>query len=456
MKLRLVDTWQSLRASYWFMPSLMALGAVLLAAATLQVDQRLEAERGNRFAWLYTGGASGARDVLAAIAGSTIAVAGTTFSITIAVLQLTSGQFGPRLLRNFMRDTGNQIVLGTFTATFLYCLLVLRQVRGLDDFQFVPHLSVTVGIALGVASVGVLIYFIHHIASSIQVANVIATVGRELEHTVERLFPEAAGRGGDAAESPRPGVALPAGFEQECAILPSAGSGYIEAVDSDRLVALAREHEVVLRLDHRPGDFVIAGGPLAAVWPPGRASESLAAALNGAVALGNERSAVQDAAFPIDQLVEIAVRALSPGINDPFTAITCIDRLSAALCALAGRHIPSPYRYDADDTLRLIAAPATFASLVDAAFNQIRQYGATSVAVTLRLLEAIVRVAHCARTPEQRRTLLRHAEMVHRAGQTHTTEPWDRAALEERYEAARTALGFVTTAVPGSQPTLQS
>ena len=195
MKLRLVGTWQSLRASYWFLPALMALSAALLAVITLRVDGALNAERANRLDWLYTGGASGARDVLAAIAGSTIAVAGTTFSITIAVLQLTSGQFGPRLLRNFMRDTANQAVLGTFTATFLYGLLVLRQVRGLDDFQFVPHLSVTVGIGLGIVSVGVLIYFIHHIASSIQAANVIATTSRELEHAIERLFPVAVGRG---------------------------------------------------------------------------------------------------------------------------------------------------------------------------------------------------------------------------------------------------------------------
>lgn len=453
MKLRLTDIWQSLRASYWFLPTLLAASAVLLATITLRVDRILTAERANGLAWLYRGGASGARDLLAAIAGSTITVAGTTFSITIAVLQLTSVQFGPRLLRTFMRDTANQAVLGTFTATFLYCLLVLRQVRGLDNVQFVPHLSVTVGIALGVMSVAVLIYFIHHIASSIQAANVIATTSRELEHAIAQLFPETIGRGEEAAETPPAAEVLPAAFERESSVLPSTRSGYIEALDSDRLVALAREHDLILRLIHRPGDFVVAGAPLVVVWPPDRASETLRAAVNHAFVLGNERSPVQDAAFPVNQLVEIAVRALSPGTNDPFTAITCIDRLSAGLCKLAGRDFPSPYRYDDDNTLRLIAEPATFASLVDAAFDQIRQYGATSVAVTLRLLEAIARVAGCARTEEQRLVLARHAEMVHRAGERHITEPFDRAALEERYQAARAALGLTgttsTTSTPG-------
>lgn len=440
MRLRLVGVWQALRGSYWFLPAIFAVASVLLAAVTLRVDEALSGERANRWDWLYTGGASGARDLLAAIAGSTIAVAGTVFSITIAVLQLTSGQFGPRLLRNFMRDTGNQAVLGVFTATFLYCLLVLRRVQGLDDFQFVPHLSVTVGIALGIASVGVLIYFIHHIATSIQAANVVAVASHELDEAVDRLFPERIGRGEEDEATPPVEAVLPPRFDEEAAPLASTSSGYITAVDGDRLLALAREHDAVLRLEHRPGQFVVAGRPLVRVWPPERATEDLAGTVQAAFALGNERSVVQDVEFPINQLVEIAVRALSPGINDPFTAITCIDRLGAGLCRLAGRQLPSPYRYDDANKLRVIAAPATFTGAVDAAFNQVRQYGVTSVAVTIRLLDAIATVAGCARTDAQRAVLLRHAAMVHRGGHAAASEPGDQVDIDERYAAARRAL----------------
>jgi uncharacterized membrane protein len=310
MKLRALTSWQSLRASYWFVPAMLAVGAVVLAAVTLRLDAALTATQAGRTPWLYSGGANGARSMLAAIATSAIAVAGTTYAITIAVLQLASSQFGPRLLRNFMRDTGNQLVLGVFIATFLYCLLVLRRVRGQDDFAFVPHLSVTVGTALAVVSVSVLIYFIHHIASSIQAANVIATVGRELDAAIARLFPESIGQRVKSDAVPRGAAGLPLNFDREAAPLASRGSGYILAVDLERLVTLAREQEVILRLDHRPGDFVIDGRPLASVWPADRTTEALEAAISAAVVLGSERSQEQDAGFLINQLVEIAVRAL--------------------------------------------------------------------------------------------------------------------------------------------------
>jgi uncharacterized membrane protein len=440
MKLRLMEVWESLRGSYWFLPTMLALASMLLAAVTLRIDEAIGRERANSWGWLYTGGASGARDVLAAIAGSTITVAGTTFSITIAVLQLTSGQYGPRLLRNFMRDAGNQAVLGTFIATFLYCLLVLRRVQGIDDFEFVPHLSVTVGTALGIISVGVLIYFIHHIATSIQAANVIAVAGREMDAAIDRLFPEMIGRGAEADETPPVDPALPPRIDEEAAPLTSHTSGYVTAVDGDRLLAFAQQHDAILCLERRPGHFAIVDRPLARVWPSDRATDALCNDVNSAFNFGAERTQTQDAEFPINQLVEIAVRALSPGINDPFTAITCIDRLTAGLCRLTSRQMPSPYRYDEAGKLRVIAVPPTFDGLVDAAFNQIRQYGATSVAVTIRLLEAITTVAGCVQTSQQRAALLRHAAMVHRDGSNATGDPSDRADIDQRYAAAQSAL----------------
>lgn len=175
---RLANLWESLRTSYWFVPTLMTAGGVALSFASVHLDERVNYKWVRTVGWIWAGGAEGARQVLSTIAGSMITVAGVAFSITIVALTLASNQFGPRLLRNFVRDAGNQIVLGTFIATFVYCLLVLRTVRGEDDTEFVPYVSVTLGVAFALTSLGVLIYFIHHVAISIQAENLIASVAR--------------------------------------------------------------------------------------------------------------------------------------------------------------------------------------------------------------------------------------------------------------------------------------
>jgi uncharacterized membrane protein len=195
MKAKLDHFLFQLRSSYWFVPSVMALLSIGVALGMIVVDQSVGEDGIQGYWWIYAGGPDGARAVLATVAGSIISVAGVTFSIKIAALTLASQQFGPRLLRNFMADRGNQFVLGTFIATFLYCLLVLRTVRSWEDAEFVPHLSVTLGVLLAVASLGVLIYFIHHIAASIQASNVIARVSGELQAAIDRLFPEDLGHG---------------------------------------------------------------------------------------------------------------------------------------------------------------------------------------------------------------------------------------------------------------------
>ena len=191
----LFNLWERLRSSYWFVPSVMAIGAIVLAMATLALDGQLTRSSLRKMQWVYAGGAEGARTVLSAVAGSVITVAGVVFSITVAALTLASSQFGPRLLRNFMRDLGNQVVLGTFIATHLYCLLVLRTVRGSDGGggEFVPHVSITTGLLLALTSLAVLIYFIHHVARSMQAPDVIAGVARELHSSIDHLFPQSLG-----------------------------------------------------------------------------------------------------------------------------------------------------------------------------------------------------------------------------------------------------------------------
>ncbi|MGB3208640.1 MAG: DUF2254 domain-containing protein [Crinalium sp.] len=432
--------WDSLNASFWFIPTLMVILAIALSFITIGIDQRLEVDLIENLGWAYALGPSGSRAILSAIAGSMVSVATTAFSITIVALQLASSQFGPRLLRNFMQDTGNQIVLGTFISTFVYSLLVLRTINGVEENEFVPHLAVTCGIGLAIASIGVLIYFIHHSASSIQVDQVITKVGHELDDAIDRLFPKKIGRGGSQQRQEPSTSDIPADFDRDACPVKVKNSGYIQAIDESQIMQIAKENNLLLQIQHRPGDFVVRGSNLVLVFPGEQVNKQLTGKINDAFVLGLQRTDQQDVEFSVNQLVEIAVRALSPGINDPFTAVRCIDQLSVALCHLAEKEIPSPYRYDDDDQLRVIAGAIAFADVTDAAFNQIRQYGTSSVAVTMRLLEAIATIATFTHNKTDRAALLRHANMINRGSQEEISEELDRQDIQERYLAAVKAI----------------
>ena len=388
----------------------------------------------------FTGGAEGASSLLGAIAGSMITIAGVVFSMTLVALSLASSQLGPRLLRNFMRDTTTQMVLGTFVATFLYCLLVLRTIRRAEEIAFVPHLSVTFGVLLAVVSVGVLIYFIHHVSVSIQANEIVARVGTELIEGIERLFPENIGRGAPRIPTEPPDAGFLDTFDREARPIGSAGEGYLQFVDGDDLIALAIQEDVVIRLERRPGQYVVATRPLAIVWPGNKVTDQLIDRVNSAFALGNQRTSGQDIEFAVNQLVEIAIRALSPGVNDPFTAMVCVDRLGSALCRLAELDMPSPYRHDTQDQIRVITPVFTFPDVTDAAFNQIRQYGRSSTAVTIRLLETIAEVAGSAHRPEDCAALLRHAKMIARGASDGSLEDEDRQEVEEHFQSVNQLL----------------
>jgi len=438
MKVKLSKLWDSLHSSYWFVPTLMAILAVALAFSMLTLDRMGKAGPIEKWGWIYAGGPDGARALLSAVVGSMISVTATAFSISIVALQLASSNFGPRLLRTFMQDTGNQIVLGTFISTFIYGLLVLRTVRGEDYDIFVPQFSITVGIVLALISIGVLIYFIHHASTIIQASHVISEVSTDIDGAIERLFPEKIGH--TTSEPKRQVGEIPVSFDFEAYPIRATGSGYLQIIDEAELMKLARKHDLLLRVKLRPGQFAIQGSELVMAWPGERVDEKLAEQIKNTFILGNERTEQQDIEFPINELVEIALRALSPGINDPFTAIRCIDRLSAGLSHLAQRDFPSPYRYDEDDNLRVIANPITFAELADAAFNQIRRYGQGDVAVTICLLDAIARIALYTRNKKDRAALLRHAQMIERGSREEVGEECDRACIEKQYKAAVEAL----------------
>jgi uncharacterized membrane protein len=302
----------------------------------------------------------------------------------------------------------------------------------------VPQISVTVGVGLALASIAVLIYFIHHASTSIQAWNVISEVGEELDKAIDRLFPKKLGH--SAQQQGWLVEEIPTNFDEQACPILSAGSGYLQAIDTDKLMQLAKSKNLLLRVKSRPGKFIVQGSELVKVWPGERVNKKLIKEIDKAFILGKQRTEQQDVEFCVNQLVEIAARAISPGINDPFTAIRCIDQLTIGLCHLAERDIPSPYRYDEDNKLRVIAEPITFAAITDAAFNQIRQYGLSDVAVMIRLLEAIAAIAPRTAHKKDRAVLLRHAQTIRRGSFEQVTEECDRKDIEEQYLAAVKAL----------------
>lgn len=417
----------------------MACLAVALAVSAVALDRAVANDWLLSLGWSYSG-AEGASLLLGTVAGSMIAIAGTVFSMTLVALSLASSQLGPRLLRNFMRDTTNQVVLGTFVATFVYCLLVLRTIRRADEIAFVPHLSVSIGVLLAMVSIGVLIYFIHHVSVSIQADEVVARVGRELDNGIGRLFPGQLGKSGsEASKAPRE-ADLPVAFAREARPVGADEDGYLQLIDADALMALAKEEDLLLRLERRPGHYLVKGQTMIMVWPAERVTEALVGQLNDAFVLGNQRTATQDVEFSVLQLVEIAVRALSPGINDPFTAIACVDRLGSALCRIARRDMPSPLRFDVHGRLRLVAAGSTFAGIVDTAFNQIRQSARSNPAVAIRMLDAIAQIAGHVRHAQDAACLQRHAGMIVAGAREAVPEAQDLLAVEARFTATTQAL----------------
>ena len=414
MRARLLDIVAEIRSSYWFVPSLMAVGAFLLFNLMTYLDERIPYELLSSIPFVYINQPDGAKTLLGTVAGSMITVAGVTFSIVMVVLTMASSQFGPRLLRNFMRDRGNQLVLGTFVATFLYCLLVLRTVRAegdaFDTPLFVPHLSITVAVLLTLINLGMFIYFIHHTAESIQVSNVIAKVNHALGKKImylypdRTLFPEHVGTGREEER-------LPEDFEAGKAVLHSKKGGYLRGIDKDGLLEMTEEHGLVVKLLRHPGAYVMGDEPLAEVYPGVKLAE-VEDDLRNRFALGSHRTQTQDLGFMFDQLLEVALRALSPGVNDPFTAIMCIDRIADNLLLLATCDLPSPYRYDEEGTLRVVAPVLEPEPLLEHLFGPLRNYGKGDYMTLHHILGVLGRMGHLTNNAHFRGQVLRELERL--------------------------------------------
>lgn len=387
--------WQETRDSFWFVPALIVLGAVGLATLLIALDARNELHFERQWPLVFGAGASGSRSLLTAVASSMITVAGVIFSITIVALSLASSQYTSRVLGNFVRDRMNQAVLGVFVGIFAYCLVVLRTIRGGDEGEFVPSLAVLGGLTLAFVGIAFLIYFIHHVSISIQASIIIAAVARETIAVVDRLFPEELGDG-DADDAGSP----PALEERDWSVVAAREMGYIESVDGEGLLAIAKEHGLLVRMERGIGEFVSEGCPLVAVASAQRPDPDLVARLNGVFVVSRHRTMHQDVGFGIRQLVDIGMKALSPGVNDTTTAVICVDYLGAILARLAVRGMEPPHCHE-EGRLRVIARGPSFESLLKEAFDPLRQNASGNVAVLTRLLQALETIAY--RTTDARR-----------------------------------------------------
>ncbi|MCB2078834.1 MAG: DUF2254 domain-containing protein [Novosphingobium sp.] len=378
----------SIRASYWFYPALFAAIGFALALELIHLDRIGAADWMSEVEILHPARPQGASNMLTVLAGSMIGVASTVFSITIAAVAYASGTYGPRLLTNFMEDKGNQLSLATFIGTFVYALTVLRSVRAEDEVSifaqgsqgdalpgFVPQLSLLVAFGLMIVSVAVLVYFLHHIPSSIRINAVLEGIGRRLLRKIRDRYPEE--NSGAAARERDEGEAT----------IHADDTGYIRFMDLDSLNDLGERHETTIMLDVRTGDFIHPGVPLARLASDANADD-LAHELRDCFAVGASRTPEQDLEFSMDELVEIALRALSPGINDPFTAITAVHWLGAATAELGARDLI----HDEAKRKWIVPLEDDFAHFLARGFGAARSAIASSRLAALVTFDALVSV----------------------------------------------------------------
>ncbi|HEY2508085.1 MAG TPA: DUF2254 domain-containing protein, partial [Streptosporangiaceae bacterium] len=396
-----------LRTNLWLVPSEMVGGAVVLFAATYALDRAAFDGVFRVPEWVISGSPDVARTVLTAIATAVMTVIGVVFSIVIVALTLTSTQFGPRMLRNFIRDRGTQFTLGTFVATFVYAVLTLGSVGQSRQGSFVPHISVTVTLVLILADVAVLIYFLHHIATQIQLPQVIASIAADLQEAIELQ----AGEPG-AADAQEAGHLL-AGQHGLGGVVAAPSSGYLQYIHHETLIEIAAAADALIHLQYRPGHFLVQDSAYAAVWPASAAGR-VARNLTGAHVTGPYRILAQDVSFGVDQLVEIAIRALSTAINDTFTALTCIDWIGDSLCKITGRWQPTRVYRDGAGVARVITTEATWERLVQRSFEKIRQAGPGMPAVLIRQLGALAKIMERTTTAADRQVILDQAAMIER------------------------------------------
>lgn len=438
MQLNLFKIYYNLSASYWFIPTVMVICAILTSFFANYIDNSILGTWMSDVGYFYLNQPEGARAVLSTIAGSMITVAGVVFSMTMVAVSFASAQFGPRLIGNFMRDRGNQITLGTFISTYVYCLLILRSIREGTDAEnvvmYVPHFSILLALVFAMLSVGVLIFYIHHIPERINISNIISDVSNEALGMLDELFPQKIG--GTVKESGK-ATKYKSTEDLHTLFLDAQGvesktNGYILAINSKDLIEVAEKHDLIIKLQYRPGDFVFKGETLLLTT---KVSEEIEKDLLACFSYGKERTSNQNIMFLMDELVEIMARALSPGINDPFTAIMCMNWQKCILHRVAHLSPPDSYRYDSNNNLRVIVYPVNFELLASNVFDKTRQYVAKDRNTALHAIkiigDLIVRLPPAS---DKVHMLMHHATVLNEAAQGNLSLKSDKRVVQSRYD----------------------
>ncbi|MDQ3073124.1 MAG: DUF2254 domain-containing protein [Bacteroidota bacterium] len=408
---RLLFQLSELKSTFWFIPVIIIIFSILLSIGLVYIDGRINiSQDGVISRFFFVNSSDSARSILSTISGAMMGVAGTVFSITLVALTLASSQFGPRLIKNFMYVRLNQVVLGAYVSTYLYCLLVLNAVSDSNDYTFIPSISILVAIIAAIANIVLLIIFIHQIATSIQADKLISDNSDFIFKQVETLFPEKIGEVKESEVNIDISAAT-SGYQKRISI-KSPKSGYLQYIDKDALIEIIRKNNSLFELYHRPGDHLVENLEIGSLYSNDNWEKDALENIFRLFEIGKIKTAQQDLEFSIHQMVEIALRALSPGINDPYTAITCIDNLTATMAYLAQAKFPSKYHFDDKGNLRIIADTLEFEGVLDAAFNQIRQFSGGSPAVIIRLMEALTTISRFTNNESHKKSVIRHAEMV--------------------------------------------
>lgn len=435
-RIELAENLYKLNTSLWFRPTIMTITSGILAFITVEIDKRI----GFSSVGILSSGVDDARAILSSITSSMLTVTTVTFSIMMVALVLASQQFSPRIIRNVMRDNPSQYVLGAFISTFVYSLLVLGRVTNTENLRFVPIISLATSIVMTLFCIAAFIYFIHHIAETIQAHELIAQAGDRTLEVMNRRFPETAGVGVAAEQVPDLPATTPT-------LICCRKGGYVQAIDPIVLMTLAQEHDLVIEMVRAVGDFVPTGNPLMRVWqrrsePSPMFFRELHGLFEDVFELGRERTLFDDVLFGLRQMVDIAMKAISPAINDPNTASNAIDHIGNVLVYAARRPDASRYRVDQQGILRVIAPSADFSDMLNTALNQIRHYSSSEPTITSRLLNMLNEVAFATDDPDRRGLLWKHALMIVRGADRNIHEPYDRQRVNQRLTTLADTLGL--------------
>lgn len=438
-----MEIWAELRASLWFIPIFMFFGSLLFALGFIRLDVAIDTKWLRESSPIFAISPDGARAMLLAVAGSMLTVVALSFTLTLNAMTHASAQFTPRILRNFMRDRSNQFVLGYFVGIFAYSLVASLSIRSEESVQFIPVLTVFAGLIFTLGGVIVLIFFIHHISTSLQITTIIDNIVYDTKTSIDHMFPKHLG---EPAEQEERMQAWQADEQQKWITISNLNGGYIQNINTKGLIYFAEENGIIIRMEHPIGHFVPQGADLVSITHDASMDElaftpdkEKKEELNKLFAIDRHRMIEQDTGFGIRQIVDIALKALSPGVNDTSTGINCIQFLGDIVGVLARRKFPLKIRSH-DGTPRVIVLAPTFKDYVETAFDQIRISGKANIAIFEYLTEAISYVATCTDEVSRLKVLRKQLQLIEEFGEQTLQTEYEKEKLRNKLLNARAIL----------------